>query len=188
MYWFWSASQIAKFMGPTWGPNGACRPQMGPMLVPWILPSGLTYFCIQHVSAHDGVWSKGFWTSAQLSAGDTWTWPDGTLVNSAAQPPSSSFLYIDPSNPSSYFGDDGTTQLHPRCQASRYYISWLNTINGALKLCVGSWIRCRRDLYLTDKITRSISRIAHMGKSYSSLAKVINMRYEWFESDRNYDI
>ena len=26
-------SQIAKFMRPTWGPSGSCRPQMGPMLV-----------------------------------------------------------------------------------------------------------------------------------------------------------
>ena len=24
------SSQIAKFMGPTWGPPGSCRPQMGP--------------------------------------------------------------------------------------------------------------------------------------------------------------
>ena len=24
-------SQIAKFIGPTWGPPGSCRPQMGPM-------------------------------------------------------------------------------------------------------------------------------------------------------------
>ena len=24
-------SQIAKFMGPTWGPSGSCWPQMGPM-------------------------------------------------------------------------------------------------------------------------------------------------------------
>ena len=24
-------SQIAKFMGPTWGPLGSCRPQLGPM-------------------------------------------------------------------------------------------------------------------------------------------------------------
>ena len=24
-------SQIAKFMGPTWGPLGSCQPQMGPM-------------------------------------------------------------------------------------------------------------------------------------------------------------
>ena len=34
-------SQIAKFMGPTWGPPGSCRPQMGPMLAPWTLLSGI---------------------------------------------------------------------------------------------------------------------------------------------------
>ena len=34
-------SQIAMFMGPTWGPPGSCRPQMGPMLAPWTLLSGL---------------------------------------------------------------------------------------------------------------------------------------------------
>ena len=50
-----SLSQIAKFMGPTWGPPGSCRPQTGPIwshepcylgcnwlslgyLVPWIIP------------------------------------------------------------------------------------------------------------------------------------------------------
>ena len=27
--------QIAKFMGPSWGPPGSRRPQMGPMLAPW---------------------------------------------------------------------------------------------------------------------------------------------------------
>ena len=35
-------SQIAKFMGPTWGPPGSCRPQMGPMLAPWTLLSGMS--------------------------------------------------------------------------------------------------------------------------------------------------
>ena len=34
-------SQIAKSMGPTWGPPGSCRPEMGPMLAPWTLLSGL---------------------------------------------------------------------------------------------------------------------------------------------------
>ena len=34
------APQIAKFMGPTWGPPRSCRPQMGPMLAPWTLLSG----------------------------------------------------------------------------------------------------------------------------------------------------
>ena len=36
--------QIAKFMGPTWGPPGSSRPQMGPMLAPWTLLPGL-YNC-----------------------------------------------------------------------------------------------------------------------------------------------
>ena len=35
-------SQIANFMGPTWGPPGPCRPQMGPMLAPWNLLSGFS--------------------------------------------------------------------------------------------------------------------------------------------------
>ena len=34
-------SQIAQFMGPTWGPPGSCRLQMGPMMAPWTLLSGL---------------------------------------------------------------------------------------------------------------------------------------------------
>ena len=39
--------QIARFMGPTWGPPGSCRPQMGPMLAPWTLLSG-----VQHKRVH----------------------------------------------------------------------------------------------------------------------------------------
>ena len=35
-------SLIARFMGPTWGPPGSCRPQVGPILAPWTLPSGIT--------------------------------------------------------------------------------------------------------------------------------------------------
>ena len=30
-------TQIAKFLGPTWGPPGSCRPQMDSMLAPWTL-------------------------------------------------------------------------------------------------------------------------------------------------------
>ena len=33
-------TQIARFMEPTWGPPGSCRPQRGPMLAPWTLLSG----------------------------------------------------------------------------------------------------------------------------------------------------
>ena len=43
----WVSAQIARFMGPTWGPHGPCRPQMGPMLAPWTLLSGMT---IHHYS------------------------------------------------------------------------------------------------------------------------------------------
>ena len=32
-------SLIARFMGPTWGPSGADRTQVGPMLAPWTLVS-----------------------------------------------------------------------------------------------------------------------------------------------------
>ena len=33
-------SLIERFMGPTWGPSGAGRTQVGPMFAPWILLSG----------------------------------------------------------------------------------------------------------------------------------------------------
>ena len=33
-------SLIARFMGPTWGPSGADRTHVGPMLAPWTLLSG----------------------------------------------------------------------------------------------------------------------------------------------------
>ena len=39
----WEGSQIAKFMGPTWDPPGSCRPQIGPMLAPWTLLSGIVW-------------------------------------------------------------------------------------------------------------------------------------------------
>ena len=39
-------SQIARFLGPTWGPPGSCRPQMGPMMAPWTLLSGVSYFAV----------------------------------------------------------------------------------------------------------------------------------------------
>ena len=36
----WLMTLIAWFMGPTWGPSGADRTQVGPMLGPWTLLSG----------------------------------------------------------------------------------------------------------------------------------------------------
>ena len=46
--------QITKFIGPTWGPPGSCRTQMGPMLAPWTLLSG----AIRHNSVMT-YWSMG---------------------------------------------------------------------------------------------------------------------------------
>ena len=38
--WWETRPQRAKFMGPTWGPPGSCRPHVGPMLAPWTSLSG----------------------------------------------------------------------------------------------------------------------------------------------------
>ena len=39
-------------MGPTWGPSGSCRPQMGPMLAPWALLSGNVFNIIKRGRKH----------------------------------------------------------------------------------------------------------------------------------------
>ena len=41
MHTYAGCSKIARFTWPTWGPPGSCRPQVGPMLTPWTLLSGL---------------------------------------------------------------------------------------------------------------------------------------------------
>ena len=41
LHWQW-ATLIAKFLGPTWGPSGADRTQVGPMFAPGTVLSGLT--------------------------------------------------------------------------------------------------------------------------------------------------
>ena len=45
---------IARFMRPTWGPSGAHRIQVGPMLAPWTLLSGT--FCAK--AGSELVWCK----------------------------------------------------------------------------------------------------------------------------------
>ena len=37
---WWTLIHVARFMGPTWGPPGTDRTQVGPMLAPWTLLSG----------------------------------------------------------------------------------------------------------------------------------------------------
>ena len=58
------ATQIAKFMGPTWGPPGSCRPQMGPMLAPWTLLSG---YNISVSKRCPEVWSSSKWITTLYS-------------------------------------------------------------------------------------------------------------------------
>ena len=53
-----SITLIARLMGLTWGPSGADRTQVGPMLAPWTLLSG--YTC------------NGILTSRQRQAGTFW--------------------------------------------------------------------------------------------------------------------
>ena len=50
-------SLIVRFIGPTWGPSWADRTQMGPMLAPWTLLSGVFFinnFCLI-IHANKGV-------------------------------------------------------------------------------------------------------------------------------------
>ena len=43
-------SQKAKLMGATWVPPGPCRPQMGPMLAPWIFLSAIVIVAFVYFS------------------------------------------------------------------------------------------------------------------------------------------
>ena len=57
--------QIAKFMGPTWGPSGADRTQVGPMLAPWTMNFAIwDYFRISVTETHFG---SLFWNFSLLS-------------------------------------------------------------------------------------------------------------------------
>ena len=57
--YIWEETMTVRFMGPTWGPSGADRTQVGPMFAPWTLLSGkwLTkmgrhYICKQYNNAY----------------------------------------------------------------------------------------------------------------------------------------
>ena len=77
----WGTTLIARFMGPTWGPSGADRTQVGPMLAPWtllsrnplLLPASLTtWFCRIWYIVHPLEYTHGhcfgqFWISMFMS-------------------------------------------------------------------------------------------------------------------------
>ena len=70
---------IAKFMGSTWGPSGAGRTQVGPMLAPWTSISenitivknidgnlGVRYMDLWGTAAFDGVYDNDIHVNAML--------------------------------------------------------------------------------------------------------------------------
>ena len=70
-----NSAQIAKFMAPTWGPPGSCRPHMGPMLAPWTLLSG----CVLVLSDSSALIVQGYSNASAVSMIITfyqpWNWP-----------------------------------------------------------------------------------------------------------------
>ena len=79
--WFWQerftsgllyTSLITRFMGPTWGPSGADRTQVGPMLVPWTLLSGMAqayrcyYYHIQNFTSTGNLLRRTAWTRVEI--------------------------------------------------------------------------------------------------------------------------
>ena len=72
-----SISQIAKFMGPTWGPSGPCRPQMGPMLGSWTLLSGIAWkIGIQATISYYRLCMSFIHTCVTTSLSCIWIMPD----------------------------------------------------------------------------------------------------------------
>ena len=75
-------TQIAKLMGPTWGPPGSWRPQMDPMLALWILLSGKPW---QEAEEHSYLYSGRatwpvilWWASVQNGY---WTWVSNNITH-----------------------------------------------------------------------------------------------------------
>ena len=65
-------TQIPKFLWPTWGPPGSCRPQMGPMLAPWTLlsgnlPHGIQEMVILYNPHHSCIILASLWARASLA-------------------------------------------------------------------------------------------------------------------------
>ena len=117
--WFWHRNpELTVIVGDT--------AKLSQLLTLADMPYQAVFFKLsiyQCISATYTQWDTRFWTSAQ-QASSLWIWPDGTPVNNSPLPMSSSsmYLYMNPSTPSPYSASNGSTLLHPRCQASKYYI------------------------------------------------------------------
>ena len=77
-------SQITKFMGPTWGPPRSCRPQVGTILAPWTLLSGVES-CLYKVHFYSlmfhGIESVNHVADYELLIFYTDRWAKGCFVN-----------------------------------------------------------------------------------------------------------
>ena len=84
-------TQIARLMGPTWGPPGDDRTQVGPMMAPWTLLSGniLFYICTHVIFVYFrkvvliclGEWFIDHFSSKQLN----WHWDNHIYVTAYVQ-------------------------------------------------------------------------------------------------------
>ena len=83
-------TQIARFMGPTWGPPGSCRPQMGPMLAPWTLLSGQGYFTVTGVIIH----CLGVIQTVLMMMGIYTTWIHKLIIQPKQSKPQKKHLHI----------------------------------------------------------------------------------------------
>ena len=64
-------SLIIRFMGPMCGPSGANRTQVGPMLAPWTLLSGVSVWIWNHISCYRSSHCKSW--SSYLYIGNSYT-------------------------------------------------------------------------------------------------------------------
>ena len=67
----WGRQDPGGLMGPTWGPSGADRTQVGPMLAPWTLLSGRIYTGLSNNRTSNfpvtrAILGAGLWTGAVL--------------------------------------------------------------------------------------------------------------------------
>ena len=62
--WNGRISLIARFMGPTWGPSGADKTQVGPMLAPWTLLSVIMLWKHNTTSWYASCYTASTWIAA----------------------------------------------------------------------------------------------------------------------------
>ena len=68
--WPTSNSPISSFIGPTWRPSGADRTQVGPMLAPWTLLSGLYIYELPLRGLKHSEWYIFQWPGAPFTNTD----------------------------------------------------------------------------------------------------------------------